>query len=75
MNTVDEIEVAIGQLPRDHLFELITWIKNRFKDEWDRQIEDDIKAGRLDLFAREALSEYHAGHTQPFPSDEKPCDQ
>jgi hypothetical protein len=38
MSTVKEIEAAIGELPRDQLFELIAWIKGQFEDEWDRQI-------------------------------------
>jgi hypothetical protein len=75
MNTLKEIEVAIGGLPRSELFELIAWVKDQFEDEWDRQIEDDVKAGRLNNLAREALAEYHSGHTKPFPPDEESCDQ
>jgi len=33
MSTVQEIEAAIGQLPRDQFFHLIGWIKDRFADE------------------------------------------
>lgn len=75
MSTVAEIEAAIGGLPRDQFFHLITWIKARFADAWDRQIEDDVKTGKLDHLAREALAEYHAGRSQPFPPDEKPSHQ
>ena len=67
MGTVEEIEAAIESLPRDDFYRLLSWIKNRFEDEWDRQIEEDAKAGRLDKLAREALAEYHAGKTTPFP--------
>ena len=42
-----------------------------FQDAWDRQIEADIKAGRLDRLAEEALAEHRAGKTRPFPGDEK----
>jgi hypothetical protein len=38
-------------------------------DGWDRQIEEDAKAGKLDRFAEEALDEYRAGRTTPFPPD------
>lgn len=75
MSTVKEIEVAIGKLPRDEFFELITWLRGEFGDAWDRQIEDDVAAGRLDHLAREAIAEYRAGLTRPFPPDEKPCDE
>jgi hypothetical protein len=75
MSTVKEIEAAIGALPRNEFLELVSWIKGQFEDEWDRQIEDDVKAGRLDCLGCEALAEYHAGRTRPFPPDEKPCNQ
>jgi len=42
-----------------------------FQDAWDRQIEADIKAGRLDRLAEEALADHRAGKTRPFPGDEK----
>jgi hypothetical protein len=72
MTTVQEIESAIELLSRDRLLELVAWLKGRYGDEWDRQFEDDVRAGRLDHLAREARAEYHAGRTQPFPPDEKP---
>lgn len=75
MSTVKEIEAAIEELPRDEFFDLIAWIKRQFEDEWDRQIEDDVKAGRLNHLAREALDEYHSGHTSTFPPDEESRDQ
>jgi hypothetical protein len=65
MSTIQEIEVAIEQLPRDELFKLANWISSKFADEWDKQIQEDIKAGRLDHLAQNALSEFHAGRTTP----------
>jgi hypothetical protein len=32
-----------------------------------KQITADIKSGKLDKLAAEALSELHAGKTRPFP--------
>jgi hypothetical protein len=71
MSTVEAIEAAIGKLSRDELFRLLSWVRTKFRDEWDSQIEEDVKAGRLDRFAAEARAEYRAGQTKPFPSDEK----
>jgi len=70
MSTVEEIEAAIEGLPRDQFFRLLAWLRDRFEDEWDRQIEEDANAGRLDVFAKEALAEYHAGETKPFPTND-----
>jgi len=75
MGTVEEIEAAIERLPRDQFFRLVSWLRDRFADEWDGEIEGDVKAGRLDGFAREAIAEYRAGQTTPFPPDEKSSDQ
>jgi len=74
MTTIQEIETAIDRLPRGQLFELVEWVRSRFADEWDRQIEDDIRAGKMDQLAREAVAEYRAGRTTPFPPDEEPRD-
>jgi hypothetical protein len=71
MSTVEQIEAAIEKLPREDFFRLRDWMRDRFDDEWDRQIEDDVRSGRLDAVAREALAEYRAGKSTPFPPDEK----
>jgi hypothetical protein len=67
MTTVKDIESAIEQLPRDKFFELVERLKVRFDDAWDRQIESDVESGKLDHLASEALAEFHAGRTTPFP--------
>ena len=74
MSTVEEIEAAIERLSRDEFFRLLTWIRGRYEDEWDRQIEEDVKTGRLDMLVREAVKEYRAGQTTPFPPHEEPRD-
>jgi hypothetical protein len=71
MNTIEEIEVAIEQLTRDDLLKLADWISSKFANEWDKQIQEDIEAGRLDHLAQDALSEFRAGRTTPFPPDEE----
>lgn len=38
-----------------------------FDDEWDRQIEADAKAGRLDPLIEEAIREHRDGKSQPLP--------
>jgi hypothetical protein len=70
MSTVEEVEAAIEKLPRDQFFRLLSWVRERYEDQWDRQIEEDVKAGRLDRLAGEALAEYRAGLTKAFPPDE-----
>ncbi|MEI8311212.1 MAG: hypothetical protein WCH98_10700 [Verrucomicrobiota bacterium] len=71
MSTVQEIERAIEQLPREEAFLLADWISSRISMEWDNEIEEDIKAGRLDHLAQEAVSEFRAGRTSPYPPREE----
>jgi hypothetical protein len=55
MSTLDEIERAIAELPPAKLAELRTWFARFDAEAWDREFEEDVHAGRLDAFAREAL--------------------
>ncbi|MCE0521675.1 MAG: hypothetical protein LV480_02050 [Methylacidiphilales bacterium] len=71
MSTVEQIEAAIQKLPRNDFFRLHEWMRDRFDDEWDKQIEENARSGRLDAVAQEALAEYRAGKSTPFPPDEK----
>lgn len=51
-------------------------MKEHYEAACDQQIEDDVTSGKLDFLAREALAEYHAGGTIPFPeSNEEPGKQ
>ncbi|HAB18303.1 MAG TPA: hypothetical protein PLX89_27840 [Verrucomicrobiota bacterium] len=67
MSTVKEIELAIEKLPSNEFWTLTDRLIARRNAEWDRQIEEDIRAGRLDKFAEEALREHSEGKSRPFP--------
>jgi hypothetical protein len=71
VSTLAEIEDAIEKLPNEQLFQLTDWISERFSDAWDRQIEQDIVAGKLDDLAAEAIAEHRAGQSLPLPADEE----
>ena len=66
MSTVEEIKRAIEQLPKEDFWKLSGWLARRYEDEWDRQLEADVRVGRLDRFAEEALREDSDGKTRPF---------
>jgi hypothetical protein len=61
MSTVQEIEDAIRQLPDDDLAALRAWFAEFDADAWDRQLERDVAAGRLDAMADEALRDAREG--------------
>ena len=66
MTTVTEIEAAISRLSPQELGELMTWLQEYAAAAWDRRIEADLEAGRLDPLLDEVEAEYRAGLSRPF---------
>ena len=56
-----------GRLSPDQLAALGEWFDAYRADEWDRQIEADAKAGRLDALISEAQADIAAGRIRPLP--------
>ena len=71
MSSVEAIETAIASLPREDFLRLREWVQHRFDDQWDRQFEQDVVAGKLDQLGQQALAEHRAGISTPFPPDEE----
>ena len=61
MSTVEQIEQAIRSLGPQDLAALRDWFAAFDAELWDRQLEQDVAAGRLDRLAEEALSDLKAG--------------
>ena len=61
MSSVNEIEEAVLRLTPAELDAFRTWFAEFDAAAWDRQMEDDVAAGRLDAFANEALGDLRAG--------------
>ncbi len=59
---IEEIQVAIESLPPDQYVRLRQWFSERDWEQWDRQIEADVKAGKLDFLIKEALAEKARGN-------------
>ena len=55
MVRLSDIENAIRQLPPDQLTALREWFAKFDAEAWDRQFEEDVRAGRLDWLKAEAL--------------------
>ncbi len=58
--SVTEIEAAISEPTSKDLDELITWLAEYHAKIWDRQIEKDLEAGRLDTVLAKVDREYEA---------------
>ena len=68
MSTVSEIIEAVKKLPEREKSEFLERLAAEidFDDAWDRQIEADAKAGRLDRVWAEAVEDIKAGRTKPL---------
>ena len=64
--SIQEIETAITQLSPEDLAKLMTWLEAYHAQVWDRQIEEDLDAGRLDNVLAEVEQEYQAGLAKPL---------
>jgi len=67
MSTVTEIIEAVKKLPETEKGEFLQRLSEvDFDDAWDRQIDADANAGRLDLLWEQALGDINAGRTKPL---------
>ncbi len=64
MNSVREIERAIGALSSNELDELYTWMDRNCPI--DVQLKTDLDAGRIDDRIARAFGDHRAGNTQPL---------
>jgi hypothetical protein len=55
MMTLEELQEAIRKLSPDELRVFREWLWEFDGQIWDKQLEEDIEAGRLDKFAEEAI--------------------
>ena len=58
---LQNLETAVTQLSASELREFAAWFAEFDQEAWERQIEGDAKAGRLDFLREEALREKRAG--------------
>ena len=61
MSTIAEIETAVSRLSPEELSAFRAWFTEFDAEAWDRQFEEDVAAGRLDVLAEEALRDLRAG--------------
>jgi hypothetical protein len=59
--SVHELENAISQLSYEEFSQLVRWIDEYRSELWDRRIEADIAAGRLDKAGDQANKEFDLG--------------
>ncbi|MDH3404053.1 MAG: hypothetical protein OES32_16480 [Acidobacteriota bacterium] len=63
MSSIEEIENAVAGLPKEDLARFREWFLEFEARAWDRELEEDVKAGRLDEIAEAALRDHASGHS------------
>ncbi|MCL5021586.1 MAG: hypothetical protein M1339_08030 [Bacteroidetes bacterium] len=58
---IEEIKDAISLLPEEEYARLRQWFSEKDWEKWDKQIEADSDAGRLDSLIKETAEEKHNG--------------
>ena len=66
MSTVAEIQQAITRLSPAERRQLARWFEEALEDAWEAQIEEDIKAGRLNDLIAQADADIAAGRVKPL---------
>ena len=61
MTTVAEITGAVRRLRKKDLARFRKWFAEYDAAVWDRQLESDVAAGRLDALMREAQRDHRTG--------------
>jgi len=64
---IEELQSAVAQLPSEDLDRFSRWFEEFLAEQWDRRIEADILAGRLEAAGRRADDEFEAGRCTPLP--------
>jgi len=64
MTKVEELERAVTSLTAEEYCEFRQWFLERDWEQWDQQIEEDARAGKLDFLIREALEAKQQGKLQ-----------
>ncbi|HSW10041.1 MAG TPA: hypothetical protein VLK32_03940 [Bacillota bacterium] len=54
MTRLEELERAVASLTAEEFREFRRWFLEKDWEQWDRQLEEDSSAGKLDFLVREA---------------------
>jgi len=64
MTKVEKLEREIKKLGQAELVIFREWFHEFDSQQWDRQIEKDIRSGRLDKLAEKAIAAHRAGRSK-----------
>ena len=62
MIKIRELEKAVSNLPKRDFVKFRTWFHKYAATKWDRQFENDVRAGKLDRSAHKAIEDFKKGN-------------
>ena len=63
---IEELESVVSGLSSEELSRFSQWFEEFLADQWDRQIEQDMRSGGLDAVLKRADDHYEAGRCTPL---------
>ena len=66
MSKIEELEQKVQALSPEELARFREWFLEFDWAAWDRQLERDVRAGKLDALAEKALRDHAVGKTKPL---------
>ena len=64
--SVEDLESAVSRLSGLEFARFREWFDEFAADQWDREIESDIAAGRFDSAGKQADKDFEAGRCTPL---------
>jgi len=64
--SVQELESVVSRLSSDELSRFSEWFEEFLADQWDRKIEEDVLAGRLESSVKRSNAHFDAGRCTPL---------
>jgi len=64
--SVLEIEQAVTKMTSEELSQFSKWFEEFLADEWDKQIERDVAAGKFDKILHKVDEDIDAGRSSPM---------
>jgi len=61
MSKIDELKAEIERLPSEEVAEIFRWLAEKDWEKWDKEMEADSLAGRLEFLVREAREDKAKG--------------
>lgn len=66
MGAIEQLELLIKSLSAEELAQFREWFAEFDAQLWDRQIEADAAAGKLDRLIEESMADHRANKTRPL---------